>query len=476
MRTRSNKVEDVVILGAGLAGLTAGYVLSRSGTDVLIIERDPTVGGLAKTVNHHGFRFDLGGHRFSANNKKIEHFVLQEVLKDEALVVARSSKIFLRGKYFDYPLQPMNAFFGLGVPTASRVIFDYTIERLKHGLRDTQIISLEDWVVRQFGRTAFNIFFKEYSEKVWGIDAGRVCGEWAAQRIQGLSLGVAIKTAFFKSGASRFRTLASRFHYPPLGIGQIADNLKREVEKDNPIATNTRIVRVNHSDRWIDSVTVQNGDKTEVYRGEEFISSIPLTILVRLLYPEPPADVLTAASRLRYRDLVIVTIMVNRARVTDQSWIYIPEQKIPFGRIHEPTNWSTKMAPDGKTLLVTEHYCFRGDDTWSASDAALTRSTVTNLVNLGFIKRHEVIDSVVLKIPKAYPIFEVGYSESHEKICDYLDEYHNLHYVGRGGSFKYYNTDHAMESGIAAAEEITAKNLDPCKEGREELAPTGTHS
>lgn len=458
------KIHNVIVLGAGLAGLAAGYKLSKAGLNTAIIERDLEVGGLAKTVSHNGFRFDLGGHRFSTDNKETEHFVLHEVLKDEALVVNRSSKILLRGKYFDYPLQPLNAFFGLGLPTTSRIIFDYVIEQLKRGLRDTQIISLEDWVVRQFGRTAFNIFFREYSEKVWGIDASLVCGAWAAQRIQGLSLGTVIKAAFFKSGAARFRTLASKFHYPPLGIGQIAEMLKREVEKSNHIATDTRIVRVNHSDRRIESVTAQNGATTCKYTGNDFISSIPLTTLVRLLHPKPPTDVLDAASRLRFRDLVIVTIMLDRERVTDQTWIYIPEQKIPFGRLHEPTNWSRKMAPEGKTLLVMEHFCFRGDDTWSASDEALTRSTVTNLENLGFIKGHEVIDSVVLRVPKAYPVFEVGYTQNHEKICDYLDGYRNLHYIGRGGSFKYYDTNHAMESGIAAAEEIIARDLDSHRE------------
>jgi len=469
----NHQTAETVILGAGLAGLGAGYALSGSGTDVLVIEADATVGGLAKTVNHRGFRFDLGGHRFKTSSKKTEHLVRQ-VLKDELLVVRRSSKILLRGKYFDYPLKPLNAISGLGIPTASRIILDYAVEQLRQRIRDTQIVSLEDWVVRHFGRTLFNIYFKEYSEKVWGIDCSRICMEWMEQRIQRLSLGKAVRNALFKYSGSGMHTLASEFLYPSLGIGRIAERLKGEIEKSNPVITNSRIVKINHSGCRIENVTTRTGSQTCNYKGNEFISSIPVATLVQLLHPKPPPDVLEAASRLKYRDLVIVTIMINRERVTDQTWIYIPEKKIPFGRIHEPTNWSRKMAPEGKTLLVTEHFCFRGDDTWSASDQDLADRTITNLADLGFIKRHEVIDKVILRIPRAYPLFETGYTEQHEKICNYLDRYRNLRLIGRGGMFRYYNMDHALESGIAAAEEIMAGRPESFREGWQELSPTGT--
>lgn len=468
-----HKANDVVIFGAGLAGLAAGYVLSKSGTDTLIIERDPTVGGLAKTVDHHGFRFDLGGHRLKTDNIEIEHLV-RCLLKDDLLSVNRSSKILLRNKYFDYPLKPLNAFFGLGIRTALRIISDYAIEQIRRRIKDTKIISLEDWVVRHFGRSLFDIYFKEYSEKIWGIDCRHICMEWMEQRIRGLSLGTAIKQALFKSNGRELKTLASEFLYPSRGIGQLAEKLKGAIEESNSVLTDSSIVRINHTGNSVESVAVQNGDQTSIVHGNEFVSSIPLATLVRLLHPKPPKEVLNAATRLRYRDLVIVTIMVNRERVTDQTWIYIPERKIPFGRIHEPTNWSRKMAPEGKTLLVTEHFCFRGDDTWSASDEDLAERTIESLVNLGFIKRQEVMYKVILRIPKAYPLFEVGYAEHYKKICDYLDRYINLRLIGRGGLFKYYNMDHAMESGIAAADEIMVRDREPRQEERQQLAPTGT--
>jgi len=468
----------VVILGAGLAGLGAGYTLSSSGTDILVIEADATVGGLAKTISYRGFRFDLGGHRFKTSNPKTERLIRQ-VLKSELLVVERSSKILLRDKYFDYPLKPFNAISGFGIPTTSRIILDYAVEQLRQLFEDKQIVSLEDWVVRHFGRTLFNIYFREYSEKVWGIDCSRICMEWMEQRIQKLSLGTAIKKSLFRYSTNSEHTLASEFIYPSLGIGRIAEKLKDEIEKRDSVLTNSRIVRIDHCGNRIESITARPGDasnQTCNHKGKEFISSIPVATLVQLLHPKPPTDVLEAASKLKYRDLVLVTIMLDRERVTDQTWIYIPEKKIPFGRIHEPTNWSSKMAPAGKTLLVTEHFCFRGDDTWSASDEDLAEITIVNLVNLGLIKSNEVIDKVVLRIPRAYPLFEVGYMRQLEIICKYLDRFHNLRLIGRGGMFRYYNMDHTIESGITAAEALMTDRPELFKQGWDESFQTGTGS
>ncbi len=476
------ETKEVIILGAGLAGLGAAYALSNSssGTDTLVIEADKAVGGLAKTVNYCGFKFDLGGHRFKTGNKKTEHLVRQ-VMQDELLVVRRSSKILLREKYFDYPLKPLNAISGFGIPTTSRIMLDYVVEQIRKRFRNSPVVSLEDWVVRNFGRTLFDIYFREYSEKVWGIDCNRICSEWMEQRIQKLSLGKAISKAIFsytRNNTNGERTLASEFLYPAQGIGRIAERLAEEIKKSSRVLTDSRIVRIDHSGDRIESVTTRAGrvdSQTFIHKGNEFISSIPVATLVQLLKPGPPADVLEASLNLKYRDLVIVTIMLNRERVSDQTWLYIPEQKIPFGRIHEPTNWSSKMAPAGKTLLVTEHFCFRGDDTWAASDEGLAERTITSLVALGFIKRHEVIDKVVLRIPRAYPLFEVGYPEQHEKICNYLDRFSNLRLIGRGGMFRYYNMDHALESGIAAAEEIMEGRLEITQQ-RESFFSTGTDS
>jgi len=447
------KIKDTVILGGGLAGLSAGWALVRADADITIIEKDRQIGGLARTVEKNGFRFDLGGHRFFTDNQKVER-VVRDVLNGEVLDVARSSKILLKDCYFDYPLSARNALFGLGPRTAARIILDYASERLKDKFSKADDVSLEDWVVRRFGRTLFSIFFKDYSEKVWGIGCDRIAKEWVEQRIQNLSLGQAFREAFTRSGGKSARTLARRFLYPPSGIGEIAEGLKANIEKRNPVATGTRVTRLDRLGYRIEKVIARCGGETLDFRGQDVISSIPLNVLVRLLSPKAPDSVLDAAGRLRYRDMVIVTLMIDRDRVTDQTWIYFPEKEIPFGRLHEPTNWSAHMAPPGKTLLVTERFCFRGDQVWSASDTHLAESTAACLAGLGLIDKGEVIGHAVIRIPNAYPLFEVGYQEHHETICAYLEKFENLHLAGRGGMFRYYNMDHAMESGLAVAENV----------------------
>ncbi len=445
-----------VILGGGPSGLAAGHVLSESGCNVLVIERQARVGGLAKTLEHHGFRFDLGGHRFITGNKQLESLV-REILGGELLTVERSSKILLDGKLYDYPITVRNALSRLGLRKSIRIGADYLLEQMRKRFRKTPIISLEDWVVQHFGRSLFELFFKEYSEKVWGIPCNRIAREWVAARIKGLSLGVAIKAAFSRTGSRRPRTLANQFLYPPLGIGQICDGLKARIDEIGQVMTDTRVIGINHADNRIQSIIVKDAGGVQGYTGYEFISSIPLTLVVQLLNPQPPAEILQAAASLRFRDLIVVTVMINREHVTDQTWIYVPDSTVPFGRIHEPKNWSARMAPEGKTHLVVEYFCFREDAIWAETDTMLAQRTVRELGKLGIIEVEEVYDSVVMKIPNAYPLFEVDYIEKQKCIVDYLERFTNLELVGRGGQFEYYNTDHAMESGIAAAEAILAR-------------------
>lgn len=451
-----------VVLGGGVAGLSAGYVLSRAGLDVALCEKDAAVGGLSKTIVRGEYRFDLGGHRFFTKNRQLENF-LKELMGEEFIVAPRSSKIYLRGRYFDYPLKPVNALFGLGPGTTVRIILDYAYERIKNVFRNPEIVSLEDWVVSNFGRTMFNLYFKEYSEKVWGVGCDRISEEWVAQRIKGLSLTVAIREAIFKSNNRKIATLAERFLYPKLGIGRISDRFQEEIEKSNRVYLNCGATRVNHDGTRIVSVAAKNlfpEGSEKLLVGEEFISSIPLTRLVAMLHPKAPPEVLRAAKELKYRDTIIVAVMIDRDKVTDLTWIYFPERKIPFGRIHEPKNWSMKMAPPGKTSIVAEYFCFEGDDTWNTEDKRLAGTTVENLVELGFIGKDEVIGSTVLRIKKAYPLLEVGYRRKYDKIIGYLRKFENLQVIGRGGMFKYHNMDHAIETGIKAAENLLGREHD----------------
>ena len=445
---------EILILGGGLTGLSAGYVLTKARLKVKVFESDSSVGGLSKTIIHNGFRFDLGGHRFFTKDRELNNFV-KELMGKELISVPRKSKIYMQNKYFDYPLKPLNAIFGLGISTTIEILFDYAAERIKNLIREPQNISLEDWVVGNFGRKMFNIYFKEYSEKVWGIECSMISAEWVAQRIRGLSLASAVKNAFFKLNGKDVPSLVDFFLYPQLGIGRISDRLKEDIEAgNNSVLTDSRIERINHSDFKVESIVINNRKQFVEENGTEFISSIPITKLVNMLHPAPPENILTAASKLRFRDLVIVAVTINRKRVTDQTWIYIPEQKIPFGRLHEPTNWSEKMAPEGKTIIVAEFFSFKGDGIWSKSDEELTAITVENLENMGFVKKHEIIGSAVVRVPNAYPLFEVGYKERCDEIYEYLGRFKNLHITGRSGMFRYYNMDHAIESGIKTAERI----------------------
>jgi protoporphyrinogen oxidase len=442
-----------LVLGGGLAGLSAGYRLSKEGRRVSVVEADPFVGGLSRTVNVGEFLFDLGGHRFVTKDKGVE-LVVKLLMEGELITVSRSSKIYLRNKFFDYPLTPKNALSGLGMLTVARILADYSLERLRSVAGNGRCVSLEDWVVKNFGRTMFNIYFKEYSEKVWGIDCQSISEKWVEKRIRGLSLAKALKNAFFKFSGREIPTLADTFLYPRRGIGRIAQRLREEVERENSVHTSAPAVAVGHDGRKVRSVTIRHPEGDQVVEPGNVVSTIPMPALVKMMDPAPPQEVLEAAGRLRYRDLLLVAVIVGRDRVTDQTWIYIPEKKIPFGRIHEPKNWSAEMAPTGKTLLVVEYFCFRGDDTWNASDEELSRTTAKGLETLGFIKEAEVTGTEVLRIPGAYPLFELGFEEHCERLYSWLDGFENLHIAGRSGTFQYYNMDHAILSGFETAELI----------------------
>jgi protoporphyrinogen oxidase len=446
--------EITIILGGGLTGLSAGYMLARAGRTVSVFERDSIVGGISQTVEHHGFRFDLGPHRFFTKEERIEAFV-RELMGDELIVVPRKTEIFIRGKYFDYPLEPVNAVFGMGVFMTLRILLDYGVERIKRLVREPEAVSLEDWVVAHFGRTLFDIYFKQYSEKVWGIGCGSISAEWVARRIRGLSLSKAVMNAFFKNISRDVPSLVSQFLYPRLGIGRIAERLGEEIERSGGIiSTETSVERINHIGTRVGRVVVRSRDGLHTECGADFVSSIPVTKLVDLLDPTPPPDVLAARASLKFRDLVVVAVLIDRPRVTNQTWIYIPEKNIPIGRIHEPTNWSVQMAPQGKTLLVTEFFCFEGDAVWSQPDDRLAAIAVDSLERLGYIRGQEVIESIVKRVPKAYPLFDIGYRKHLEVVYDYLARFENLRIAGRAGMFKYYNMDHAIGSGIASAEAI----------------------
>ena len=460
--TSISPVTDVLVLGAGLAGLSAAHTLTSSQYDVITVEKNNHIGGLARTVQHGKFRFDLGGHRFLTNDKKVDTYV-KNLLAGDYLTVSRSSKILLKNKYFDYPLRPVNSVFGFGIFKSIRILLEYSIEKLKSRFRKREQKSLDEWVTSRFGKTMYQLYFREYSEKVWGIECNRIDKEWIAQRIQGLSLGDAVKAAILKRRNIDHTTLTDTFIYPHLGIGTIADRLAQGVVKKNEIQTSASLVRLNHENGRIKNAVVQRNGHCKIITAQEYISSIPLTAVVNALTPAAPQYVLDAARRLSFRDLVTVTLMISKDRVTDQTWIYFPGKAVPFGRIHEPTNWSVSMAPPGNTSLVAEYFCFKNDTLWKKSDQQLVEQTIDGLVGLNIVSQEDVVDSKVIRIPNAYPLFEVGYMEQCETIMKYLDRFENLSLTGRSGMFRYFNMDHTIGSGMATAKRIIDKIPKPVR-------------
>jgi len=443
-----------VILGAGLSGLSAGAWLTKAGHSTTILEKNEKVGGLARTITHGDFHFDLGGHRFLTNNQQLQSFV-SELLGDDLLNVPRKSQIFLNGKHIEYPLSPTNAIFGMGLAKTGAILLDYGKEKIRNIICPRKLSSLEDWVVSQFGRTMFNLYFKNYSEKVWGIDCQNISKDWVAKRIDGLSLWQFIQHSLVKFRTNKVKTLTDTFSYPRLGIGQLSDRMNDLIITRNSVRTEASVDKIFHAEGKIAGIQFTDTyEKKHSIQGTNYISSIPVTNLIEKMTPTPPDRVLNAAAKIRFRSLVIVALFINKKSMTDLTWMYFPGNDIPFGRIHEPKNWSTDLAPPGKSHIIAEYFCNTDDITWQSSDDTTVDSTTYHLQKLGFFEKNDVIDSCVLRIPYAYPVFDLHYQKHLKVITDFLDGFDNLHLIGRSGMFSYLNMDQAMESGIMAAEKV----------------------
>lgn len=450
----------VCILGAGVTGLAAGLTLTKAGVNTIIVERDADVGGLSRTFKRKGFRFDLGGHRFFTKNDEINQFV-NNLMQTEMVTVNRKSSIYYRRKFFNYPIRISNVLLNLGVFSGLQVILSYAWTKIKHFGNESPRESVEDWIVSQFGRKLYEIFFSSYTAKVWGVSGSQLCQEWAGQRIQGFSLPQAIKHAIFRSGEDCPKTLIEKFTYPELGIGRICERMAEEIERHNEIWLNSKVKRINHQNKTITSVDVENSHGMKRIYSDKFISSIPLTLMLRLLNPSPPAKVIEAARRIRFRGLIVIHLIVDRSSVTDQSWVYIQEPSCLISRIHEPKNWSAKMVPNGKTSLVVEVPYSEGDQLSVKTNDEISGLIVKALEGeMHFIKAEEVLDALVIRLPCAYPIYDLGYQEPLGVLMEYVETFSNLQTSGRSGLHKYVNLDHCLECGIQAAENLLGARFD----------------
>ena len=442
--------EPTLVLGAGPAGLTAAYVLGKAGHKAVVLEADRQVGGLAKTVEIDGFRFDLGGHRFFTKAHEVEA-LWHEIMGDEFLLRPRMSRIYWNGRFLDYPLRGPDVIRKLGPVELTRCVGSYAKAALSPKRQED---SLEDWVSNRFGRRLFELFFKTYTEKVWGVPTSEIRAEWAAQRIKGLSFTSAARAAFFGNRGNKVKTLISEFHYPRYGPGQMWEAMAQRIEdEDGEILLDTPVELIELEDGRV--VGVEAAGCT--YRPEAVISSLPLRDVVAMTQPRPPAEVVAAARGLRYRDFLTVALVVSGEDLFPDNWIYIHEPSVRVGRIQNYRSWSPWMVPDPEKACVgLEYFCFAGDDLWSMTDDELVEFASAELEQLGLARSGQVERGFAIRVPKAYPIYDADYAERVATIRAWLETIENLQQIGRNGLHRYNNSDHSMLTALRAVDNLLA--------------------
>jgi protoporphyrinogen oxidase len=464
-------VTSVAVIGAGPAGLTASYLLAKSGLRPEIWEADPLyVGGISRTVVYKGFRFDIGGHRFFSKSQQIED-LWTEIMPNNMIVRDRLSRIFYKNKYYQYPLEAAEVIDNLGKLEALLCVGSY----LKRKIRPVKDVNnLEDWVTNQFGSRLYRTFFKTYTEKVWGTSCRNISADWAAQRIKGLSLSKAAWASLFSastpppSSTSRqdvIKTLITSFRYPRLGPGMMWEVAARKIqETGGTLHMDSKVISLTQDQRsgaW--SLLVKTGKNSTVQQHgpyQHVISSAPLRSMIAAIQPALPATILEPAASLSYRDFILVALILRPRQTFPDQWLYIHDPDLSVGRIQNFGNWSPELVPDPELACYgMEYFCSTTDPLWHMSDDALIQFATNELLALRLAQPGDVIDGCVVKQPKAYPVYDNNYEATVAKIRDGLAEHcPGLHQIGRNGMHKYNNQDHSMMTGILVAKNIIAND------------------
>lgn len=457
---------DVAIIGAGPAGLTAGYLLSKQGVSVLVAEKDPDyVGGISRTVVHEGYRFDIGGHRFFSKSSEVVA-LWDELLPEDFITRPRMSRIYYSGKFYSYPLRAFEALFNLGVVRSARCMLSYLRWRV---FPHEDVRTFEQWVVNQFGEELFQIFFKTYTEKVWGMRCDEISADWAAQRIKGLNLLSAVLDglkrsipflAVKKNDGMQAKTLLESFRYPRKGPGMLWEAARDKIRaQGGRVEMGADVAQISFNEatqRWRVVITDVNGQQ-RIVSAAHVISSAPMRELAGKIFPLPAS--FNAALNLRYRDFLTVALMIKADDLFPDNWVYVHDPKVKVGRIQNFRSWSPEMAPDPDVGCVgLEYFCFEGDTLWSSKDEDLVALATQELAALGLCKAEDVVGGCVVRQEKAYPVYDESYQHNVEAVRSELEEsYPTLHLVGRNGMHKYNNQDHAMMTAMLTVKNILAQ-------------------
>ncbi len=453
---------DIVIIGAGPAGLTAAYELAKAGRTSTILEATDVVGGISQTAEREGWKFDIGGHRFFTKVKPVDDLWHEILSDDEFLTRPRMSRIYYQGKYYDYPIKPMNALKNLGFIEAVRCVLSYGWAKIRPPKDQS---TLEGYVVADYGRRLYEHFFKTYNEKVWGIPPSELSSDFGAQRIKGMSLFHAvwepIRAQLFGSRADKGKQVTSlieEFQYPKFGPGMMWQRCRELVEADGSrVAFHQKVTSIRRNDEGATTVVAEDADGiTTEYPADEVISSMPFATMARIFDPPAPPRVIEAAEGLRFRDFLTVALVVPEKDGFPDNWIYIHSPEVKVGRIQNFGQWSPYMVKDGRACLGLEYFVFEGDGMWTSSDEDLIELAKTELGILGLTDPATVEAGYVVRMPKAYPVYDEGYKAKVAVLRDWiLSEVSNVHPVGRNGMHKYNNQDHSMLTAMLTAQNIT---------------------
>jgi protoporphyrinogen oxidase len=450
--------DNVVIVGAGPAGMAAGYEMSKHGRPVTLLERLDQVGGLARTLTHEGCLFDVGPHRFFTKNEEVRR-LYTDILAEDVVTVQRLTRILYQNKLFNYPLTAANVVQGLGAGECLLVLADYAAARTQQKLSPHEATSFEDWVIQRFGRRLYEAFFKTYTEKVWGISCNRIGADWAAQRIKSLSLPEAIRNAITGgNGRKVVKSLITQFLFPRLGSGQLYEKMAMAIqERGGILRKGCRVKRVLREGERVRAILVEecNGQIEELDTGV-LISSAPITDLLEMIDPPPPEAVLSASRSLRFREHVGVQLRVEGEPFPD-NWIYVHSRDVKMARVANYRNFSREMTGQsaGVSPLTVEYFTFREEPLWTSPDEALIALAASELKRTKLIEsERQVLSGFVMRSEKAYPVMEVGYERHIAIVKAWLDRFENLMPIGRSGMFKYNNQDHAIATGLLAARTV----------------------